>query len=116
MSTTEPLSPLPSEEISTTICEKTGLIKLTVKADDGHPLRVYTRKRGNESKQPLGAVLMLHGRTWSAMPMYELRTSDDDKESYSLLQTLSSMGFVTYTFDFRGFGETPRDYFGYVTP
>ena len=102
--------------------ERNNLVRHEIIADDGHPLRLYSRdgedtadqqKRRKES--PLGTILLLHGRTWSSQPVYDLRTSDTDERRQSTLQTLNSLGFAAYALDFRGFGETARDATGYTT-
>jgi len=99
-----------------------GLDVYEVTADDGHPLVVY----GIESKSinaPLKDVtgestirrpiLLLHGRTWSSVPVYHLLGStngyEDGQESRSLMEAFYSAGLQPYCMDFRGFGGTPMD-------
>jgi len=112
-----------------------GLDIHTVQAeDDGHPLAVYTiRQPDNEINSETGngssennktPVLLLHGRTWSSLPVYHLigeteqtgaciesATEDDDnlENNRSLLQALYNTQHIQpYAMDFRGFGGTPR--------
>jgi len=104
--------------------ERDGLNRHEVVADDGHPLRLYSRSprpgSGGGSGGPLDGgkrpILLLHGRTWSSQPVFDLRASPDDGEGMSTLQTLSDLGYAAYALDLRGFGETPRDGGGYTTP
>ena len=112
--------------------DRNGLIRHEVIADDGHPLRVYSRTQTNNSNnnnnsllttdgtnttnQKKRSILLLHGRTWSSQPVFDLRTSPNDDKQQSTLQQMADLGFNVYALDFRGFGETPRDYPGYTTP
>ncbi|KAL7525664.1 hypothetical protein ACHAXR_002214 [Thalassiosira sp. AJA248-18] len=110
--------------------DRNGLIRHELIADDGHPLRVYSRnpRPTTRSSQLTGingnkqrSILLLHGRTWSSQPVFDLRTSDTDDKQQSTLQSLADLGFHVYALDLRGFGETPRDYDangngGYTTP
>ena len=122
--------------------------------DDGHPLAVYTIQQhdidnnieddgrnmiDNSIRIP---VLLLHGRTWSSLPVYHLigeankgapvgsnssensprlgeEEADDkvgEKENRSLLQALHNNNIQPYAMDFRGFGSTPRSAGGFVEP
>ena len=108
-----------------------GLDVHTVEADDGHPLAAYT-VGGDGDGDDLGRrtpVLLLHGRTWSSVPVYHLaggtgpatgsgsRDSGDGGESMSLMEALYDAGSIQpYAMDFRGFGGTPRDGSGFVQP
>ena len=91
-----------------------GLDVYSVPADDGHPLSVYginsnELEYSNDGKvrRP---VLLLHGRTWSSVPVYHLMGGRNDKEkSRSLMETLYDAGLQPYCIDFRGFGGTPMD-------
>ena len=105
--------------------DRNGLIRHEIIADDGHPLRLYSRAPRDGTHAMNGAskrsILLLHGRTWSSQPVFDLRTSPTDEKQQSTLQSLSDLGFHVYALDLRGFGETPRDYDadgngGYTTP
>jgi alpha-beta hydrolase superfamily lysophospholipase len=63
--------------------------------------------------QPLAVVLLLHGRTWSTVPDFDLQAPGED---LSLMDGLVDRGFATYGLDLRGYGETPRDETGWNTP
>jgi pimeloyl-ACP methyl ester carboxylesterase len=86
---------------------------------DDHPLAVYGIESENfdPSLQP---VLLLHGRTWSSVPVYHLlggpKHREAGEESRSLMEALLAKGLQPYAMDFRGFGGTPHDETGYVEP
>eukprot|EP00581_Thalassiosira_minuscula_P006712 CAMPEP_0183705942 /NCGR_PEP_ID=MMETSP0737-20130205/2893_1 /TAXON_ID=385413 /ORGANISM="Thalassiosira miniscula, Strain CCMP1093" /LENGTH=461 /DNA_ID=CAMNT_0025933209 /DNA_START=93 /DNA_END=1478 /DNA_ORIENTATION=- len=114
--------------------DRDGLIRHEIIADDGHPLRLYSRAPRNsddsnnqqlhQTKGKGRSILLLHGRTWSSQPVFDLRTSNDDVKQQSTLQSLADLGFHAYALDLRGFGETPRGHHdesttgigGYTTP
>ena len=76
---------------------------------NGHPLAVWARI-------PLtarAAVLLVHGRTWSGRPDFDL---DVPGLHRSVLEALETRGFAAYAVDMRGYGETPRDATGWLTP
>ncbi len=75
---------------------------------DGHPLTVW--QKGGEGA---AVVLLVHGRTWSTVPDFDLQVPG---ESLSLMDGLIEEGFVTYGVDLRGYGTTPRDPSGWNTP
>lgn len=76
---------------------------------DGHPLALWARRPA----QPRGAILLVHGRTWSARPDFDLQVPG---ESRSVLAALAARGFAAYAIDLRGYGATPRDPSGWLTP
>jgi len=65
------------------------------------------------AEEPKGAVLLLHGRTWSALPDFDLQVEGED---LSLMDGLVEQGYATYGLDMRGYGETPRDDTGWLDP
>lgn len=86
---------------------------------DKHPLSVY----GIESSDPKpddSVLLMLHGRTWSSVPVYHLLGGPTNAkkgfESRSLMEELLAKKIQVYSMDFRGFGGTPSDSAGGVEP
>lgn len=130
-----------------------GLDVYSVAADDGHPIAVY----GINSQSPilddnnnhdiddklttttttttLKPILLLHGRTWSSVPVFHLlggshgtvtttaaAAADTNHhhthhhESRSLMEALLAKGLQPYCMDFRGFGGTPPDETGCVEP
>lgn len=88
-----------------------GLDVYTVSANDEHPLSVYGIDCGEDdmARKP---ILLLHGRTWSSVPVYHLlggNQSKNGQESRSLMEALRDNGLKPYAMDFRGFGGTPED-------
>jgi pimeloyl-ACP methyl ester carboxylesterase len=102
-----------------------GLDLYTVHSNlDSHPLTVYginsekmhDEKAANPDGKPRRPVLLLHGRTWSAVPVYHLLGGPKNaakgipgRESRSLMEEMYDAGLQPYTMDFRGFGGTPHD-------
>ena len=84
------------------------LERLTVTVD-GHPIRVWARRPAKAQ----GAVLFVHGRTWSALPNFDLHPLSG---SMSVLQAFADRGYAAYAIDLRGYGETPRDASGWLSP
>lgn len=83
---------------------------LIVKADDGEPLAVWAKRPVGHV---VGSILLLHGRTWSALPNFDLHVGG---ESRSTMDALAASGYAVYALDQRGYGETPRDSSGWLTP
>jgi len=86
---------------------------LSVTADDGHALRLWSLEPPSAAGQR-PSIVLVHGRTWSGIPDFDLRVGDDS--SLSLMRTLASRGFATYALDLRGYGGTERDPSGWLTP
>jgi alpha-beta hydrolase superfamily lysophospholipase len=84
------------------------LQRFTVQSD-GHPLAVWARI----PQAPRGAILLLHGRTWSSRPDFDLQVPGLQR---SVLESLQARGFAAYALDARGYGATPRDSTGWLTP
>jgi pimeloyl-ACP methyl ester carboxylesterase len=76
---------------------------------DGHPLALWEKS----AKEPREAILLVHGRTWSALPDFDLQVEGED---LSLMDGLAARGYAVYAVDLRGYGETPRDDTGWLTP
>jgi alpha-beta hydrolase superfamily lysophospholipase len=76
---------------------------------DGHHLAVW-EKRG---AQPRAAILLLHGRTWSSLPNFDLQVPGERR---SLMDALADGGLDVFALDMRGYGATPRDNTGWLTP
>jgi len=76
---------------------------------DGHPMAVWARRPAS----PKGSVLLVHGRTWSSRPDFDLQVPGLQR---SVLASLAAQGFAAYAVDMRGYGETPRDSTGWLTP
>lgn len=82
--------------------------KLTVMAD-GHPLALWIRA----APKPKGVIVLLHGRTWSALPDFDLQVPGEQR---SVMQAFVRRGYTVYALDARGYGATPRDSTGWLTP
>jgi alpha-beta hydrolase superfamily lysophospholipase len=76
---------------------------------DGQHLAVW-QKRG---AQPRAAILLLHGRTWSSLPNFDLQVPGERR---SFMDALADAGFDVFAVDMRGYGATPRDATGWLTP
>jgi len=76
---------------------------------DGHPMAVWEKKVDH----PKGIILMVHGRTWSGVPDFDLQVPD---EELSLMDGMNTEGYTTYAVDLRGYGNTPRDATEWNTP
>jgi alpha-beta hydrolase superfamily lysophospholipase len=88
--------------------QKKELIQHTVDSD-GHPMAVW--EKGVEN--PKGIILFVHGRTWSAVPDFDLQVEGED---LSLMDGMIAEGYSTYAIDLRGYGKTPRDTTEWSTP
>lgn len=86
-----------------------GAAPLTVTADDGHRLALWARV----PPSPRGTILLLHGRTWSARPNFDLQVAGTPR---SVLDALAYAGYAAYALDQRGYGASPRDASGWLTP
>ena len=86
------------------------LERSAMRADDGHLLTVWS-KHGTRTTR--GAILLLHGRTWSSLPNFDLHAGG---RSASLMDALAADGYAVYALDQRGYGATPRDSSGWLTP
>jgi pimeloyl-ACP methyl ester carboxylesterase len=85
-----------------------SLERFTV-TSDGHPMALWARRPA----APKGTVLLVHGRTWSSRPDFDLQVPGMQR---SVLVSLAAHGFAAYAVDLRGYGETPRDGTGWFTP
>jgi pimeloyl-ACP methyl ester carboxylesterase len=89
-------------------------------ASDGHPMTVWARI----PEDPEAVVLLLHGRTWSSLPDFDLRveggsagaTLDPAGGTLSLMEALAAEAIAGYALDARGYGATPRDTTGWLNP
>jgi len=90
------------------LAEKAELKRHTVMADD-HPIALWEKRADGATE----AVLLVHGRTWSALPDFDLQVEGED---LSLMDGLVDAGYAVFAVDLRGYGETPRDSTGWLTP
>lgn len=82
--------------------------RFTVQSD-GHPMVVWARRPAS----PRGTILLIHGRTWSSRPDFDLHVPGLQR---SVMTSLAARGFAAYALDLRGYGDTPRDASGWLTP
>jgi pimeloyl-ACP methyl ester carboxylesterase len=76
---------------------------------DGHPLALWEKRPA----APRATVLLVHGRTWSALPNFDLQVPGMQR---SVLDGFVAAGYAAYAVDLRGYGATPRDATGWLTP
>jgi len=76
---------------------------------DGHPIALWEKSAPDADQ----AILLVHGRTWSAVPDFDLQV---EGENLSLMDGLVEAGYAVFAIDLRGYGETPRDATGWMTP
>jgi pimeloyl-ACP methyl ester carboxylesterase len=84
------------------------LQQFTVMAD-GHPLALWAR----EVRKARGVIVLIHGRTWSALPDFDLQVPGERR---SVMQALNTQGYSAFALDLRGYGKSPRDATGWITP
>jgi pimeloyl-ACP methyl ester carboxylesterase len=81
---------------------------------DGFPVTVWEKS----ARQPKSALLLVHGRTWSALPNFDLQVKAGTGPGHarSVMEGLAASGHAVYAIDLRGYGATPRDASGWLTP
>jgi pimeloyl-ACP methyl ester carboxylesterase len=90
--------------------QSTPLLERREVRADGHPLTVWSKRPPTAAR---GAIVLLHGRTWSALPNFDLHVPG---QRVSLMDALVARGYAVYALDARGYGATPRDSSGWLTP
>jgi pimeloyl-ACP methyl ester carboxylesterase len=83
--------------------------RLTVTADDAFQLALWRKA----PPSPRRSVLLIHGRTWSGRPDFDLQVPGEGR---SFMDALVAEGYAAYALDLRGYGATPRDTTGFLTP
>jgi alpha-beta hydrolase superfamily lysophospholipase len=76
---------------------------------DGHVLALWEKRAAT----PRATVLLVHGRTWSALPNFDLQVAGPSR---SVLDGFVRAGYAAYALDLRGYGGTARDATGWLTP
>jgi len=84
-------------------------VKHSITSFDGHSLAVWSKRPA----QARGAFLLVHGRTWSGLPDFDLQVPG---EHLSLMDRLVEQGYAAYAVDLRGYGATERDASGWNDP
>jgi alpha-beta hydrolase superfamily lysophospholipase len=77
---------------------------------DGHHLAVWEKR---PAQAPRAILVLLHGRTWSSLPNFDLQVPGEHR---SFMDALTDAGLDVYAVDLRGYGATPRDATGWLTP
>jgi pimeloyl-ACP methyl ester carboxylesterase len=77
---------------------------------DGHRIAVWQRKTAAANAP---RILLIHGRTWSSLPNFDLRVPGEER---SFMDALAGAGLEVFAVDLRGYGATPRDATGFLTP
>jgi len=90
------------------VIQAAELQRHTVDSDD-HPIAVWEKSAVGATE----AILLVHGRTWSARPDFDLQVEGED---LSLMDGLVEEGYAVFAVDLRGYGQTPRDDSGWLTP
>jgi pimeloyl-ACP methyl ester carboxylesterase len=90
------------------------LVQHTV-LEQGHPIAVWEKSPGklNETSISNKTIVLIHGRTWSSLPDFDLQVEGED---LSLMDGLVASGYRVFAIDLRGYGATPRDQSGWNTP
>jgi pimeloyl-ACP methyl ester carboxylesterase len=98
--------------VATLLCASAAFAAATPKQHtvtvDGHPIAVWSKA----ASRPKHAILLVHGRTWGAIPNFDLQVP----ERRSVMESLVKHGFAAYAVDLRGYGKTPRNADGWSTP
>jgi alpha-beta hydrolase superfamily lysophospholipase len=76
---------------------------------EGHHVAVWEKKPA----QPRAVILLVHGRTWSSLPNFDLQVPGERR---SFMDALADAGLDVLAVDLRGYGATPRDASGWLTP
>lgn len=77
---------------------------------DGFHLAVWQKKPPQAAR---AIMVLLHGRTWSSLPNFDLQVPGEKR---SFMDALTDAGIEVYALDMRGYGATPRDATGWLTP
>jgi len=85
-------------------CTGTEPEAMEVKGADGHPIRVW--RKGPANGKP---IILLHGRTWSARPVWDLQVGSPARDGASqsgasIMDLLAARGYQSWAPDMRGLG------------
>jgi alpha-beta hydrolase superfamily lysophospholipase len=76
---------------------------------DGQTLALWEKR----ARHAQGVVLLVHGRTWSSLPNFDLKVTGENR---SVMDAFVRAGYTAYALDMRGQGRSPRDPSGWLTP
>ncbi|MFB7758335.1 alpha/beta hydrolase, partial [Streptomyces sp. NPDC056121] len=74
----------------------------TEPANAGQSVRLFVRELVDTDAEEPEVVLMLHGRTVSGLPTFDLRYGD-----YSWARDLAGAGYDVFVMDLQGAGKSP---------
>jgi len=83
--------------------------RFAVDVAGGQRVVVWSRR----PEHPQGAVVLVHGRTWSALPDFDFEPRTGSR---SLLKALVAAGLATYAVDLPGYGSSQRHPSGWLSP
>jgi pimeloyl-ACP methyl ester carboxylesterase len=109
------LSVLVLSVLAPTVGAQTAAAKTPIKHDvvvEGHHVAVWQRARAANAPAAT-KILLIHGRTWSSLPNFDLKVAGEER---SFMDMLGAVGLDVYAVDLRGYGATPRDATGFLTP
>lgn len=94
--------------LSSQVLASTGPLQHTLEVQ-GNKVALWEKSARNPRK----TILLLHGRTYSSLPDFDLHVLDG---AYSLMDALVAKGYAVYALDQPGYGASPRDKSGWFTP
>ena len=71
------------------------------------------QKRLRDAAPACGTILFVHGSSMASQPTFDLQVPG---EARSFMDALVAEGYAAYALDLRGYGATPRDATGFLTP
>src|SRR5262245_37821545 len=74
-----------------TVCAAGKPTQHIVRVDD-HPIAVWSLS----AARPQRSILLIHGRTWSAVPNFDLQLPAQDR---SVMRSLTARGYAVYAID-----------------
>ncbi|MBV1910630.1 MAG: lysophospholipase [Kangiellaceae bacterium] len=83
---------------------------------NGHTMILWKKQPDATQVKPSDVskqILLLHGRTWSSLPDFDLQV---EGEQVSVMDKLVALGFTVWALDARGYGQTQRDSSGWNNP
>ena len=91
----------------------TGSEHWTTKATPDGDVRLFLWRKAPAGGEVKGRVLFVHGSSMASQPTFDLQVPGLER---SVMRSLVAHGFAAYAVDLRGYGQTPRDATGWLTP